>query len=229
VFAASIALVLGTGCSDDVTYIPDAGSGTTDAGGGGGTGGETGSDAGGNPSLDVSVGDDTGSGGGGTDTGGGGGGGGAALDCVGIIECINSSDGTQAGLEACIDEGTPEAQGQITDVLICLQENCGDAESDAEFASCQQEFCSAELQACNGQAAPEGDAGCAETVECLLGCGQNEACAGACVANADSQETLNQVSAYVTCASESCTSATSIDEFYACAEENCPEEFAACQ
>ena len=226
-FGAAMALALGTGCSDDSTFFPDAGEG----GGGGGTdrdggtgGGGTDSDAGGNPSLDVSIGDDSG-GGGSEDTGGGGGT--TDLNCVEIIECINSSGGTQADLESCIDQGTPEAQGQINDVLICLQENCGEAASDEEFASCQQEFCSAELAACTGQAAPSGDANCEETVGCVLTCADQE-CANACISDADSTETAEAAIDYFNCGVESCAEATSAEEFLSCTDAACPDEAAAC-
>lgn len=231
-FGASMALAVGTGCSDDSTFFPDAGDGGSggenrDGGTGGGGGGGTDSDAGGNPSLDVSIGDDTGGGGGGTEDTGGGGGGTTDLDCVEIIDCINASGGTQADLEACIDQGTPEAQGQITDILICLQENCGEAASDEEFASCQQEFCSAEIAACTGQAAPSGDANCEETVMCALGCADQE-CANACISDADSTETAQAAIDYFNCGVESCAEATSAEEFLSCADAACPGESAAC-
>ena len=202
-------------------------TGGRDTGNGGGS--DAASDAGGNPQLDVPVSEDSGS----TDTGSStdtGGGGGSGTDCVGIIECINGSGGTQADLEACIAEGNPTAQDEIIAVLTCLQTNCADAATEAEFATCQAEFCSAELTECTGSEGPPDPSGtetCSGVVSCFLTC-RDQACATDCLGDADSVETQEAAINYYNCGVENCASATSEAEFATCVEESCPDEAAAC-
>ena len=148
----------------------------------------------------------------------------AELDCPGVIECINASGGGQADLNECISQGDAEAQGQINDIIACLQENCGEAGTDQEFEECQQEFCQGELNACFGIG--EGTDTCEEVVDCLLGCTTQE-CANACVGEG-TPEAQEEAVAGFNCAAENCAEAASVDEFFACFEETCTEEYNAC-
>lgn len=157
-------------------------------------------------------------------------GGGSGTDCVGIIECINASGGAQSELEACIAEGTPRAQHLIIAVLTCRQTNCADV-AGAEFASCRQEFCSAELTECTyaeGPPDPTGSETCSGVVDCLLTC-RDDACANECLGEADSSETqCAAIEFHTICGGLHCAMATSADEFVACVAESCPDEAAAC-
>ena len=148
-----------------------------------------------------------------------------ALDCPAVIECINASGGSQQGMTDCIAQGTPEAQDQINDILLCIQDNCSDpGMTEEEFGACQQEFCSGEINACFGIGT--GDDTCEEVIDCLLGCTTQE-CANECVGQG-TPEAQEEAVAGFNCAAESCTEVGSVEEFLACFEESCTEEYNAC-
>ena len=148
-----------------------------------------------------------------------------ALDCPAVIECINASGGTQEGMTDCISQGTAEAQDQINDILICIQDNCSDPDmTEEEFGACQQEFCAGEINACFGIGT--GSATCPEVIECLLGCTTQE-CANECVGTGSAGAQAAAVD-YFNCAVESCAEVTTPEEFYSCAEASCPTEAAEC-
>ena len=214
-------------------------------------------DAGGNPQLDVSVqdsgggacvpdctgrecGDDGCGGACGICSGGetcvagvcsGGGGGETGTSCAEIVTCVNAC-ADEACFQRCIEAGTPTAQGQINAIINCLQTNCSGVDpNDAEaFAQCQQNFCSAELNACSGGGGGggggTGDASCNEIVDCVLTCTSQE-CAQACVGDG-TPAAQNAAVAYVNCAAEACAEATSVDDFISCARSSCPSEASAC-
>ena len=152
-------------------------------------------------------------------------GGGGGSDCPGVIECINATDGSQPAVEACIGDGTAEAQGQILSILECIQANCSDPDmTEEQFGQCQQDFCSTEINECFGIGT--GSASCPEIIECLLGCADQD-CANACVGTGTAAAQPAAVD-YFNCAVDSCADATTPDEFYSCAEASCPGEAAAC-
>lgn len=158
------------------------------------------------------------------------GGSGGGLDCVGILECVNTNEcADQACLDGCISQGTTTAQSQFTAVLNCIGTNCADAATDAEFAQCQQEFCSAELNACTGGTGSPGGAGtatCNEVVTCVLTCA-DQACADNCVATGTAAAQTAAIGFY-NCAVDNCASATTVDEFLSCGRSACPTEAADC-
>lgn len=224
--ALSATACFGDELEDAVDELSDATSGR-DTGGGGST--DDASDAGGNPTLDVPVSNDTG-GGGRPDTGGGGGETGDT--CPEIIDCINSlgESATQPLVEACVDAGTPTAQDQILAIISCIQANCADA-PDSEIAACQQEFCADELADCTGEEpppTPSGDATCRETVDCFLTC-RDQACANGCVGESASNAVADAAVNFYNCGVEECASATSAAGFVSCAEAACPAESTACE
>lgn len=153
------------------------------------------------------------------------GGGGGGLDCPDVIGCINDSDGTQAGFDACLAQGTTAAQDQINNLLLCIQTNCGEEGlSDEEFAECQQSFCSEEITECTGIGT--GSANCGSVVDCLLGC-PDQACGDACIGTG-TPAAQNAAVGFYNCGVENCADATSMDEFLSCAEASCPSESAEC-
>lgn len=195
---ASVALAAGLVACGDEESTDGPSRGGADAGADSGRGGDdTDSDAGGNPSLnDVGIGGDDAGGtpdGGGTDEG---------VGCFEIVQCINASDGTEAGLNACIAQGTPTAQTLLNSLATCVQNNCGQIQDETELSACQQEFCSAEIAACQqnstgGGEQPVGGTGAYESCDtepcqagmacgsfdgtnsyCFPECGVGGACAG---------------------------------------------------
>lgn len=230
VLGISLIALSASACFSD--ELEDSANDLADAIGRGDTGGgsstdDAASDAGGNPTLDVPVSNDTGGGttdtGGGTETGD---------TCPEIITCINGLGGapTQAQVQECIEAGSPTAQDQIVAIISCIQANCAEA-SDSEIGACQQEFCSEELTDCTGEEpppTPSGEATCRETIDCFLTC-RDQACANECVGDAASAAEANAAIEFYNCGVEECASATSAAGFITCAEEACTDESAACE
>ncbi len=179
-----------------------AGGGAGGAGGFGGGAGGAGGGAGGAGGGAGGAGGGAGGAGGGA---GGAGGGGGALDCPGIVECLNGCGQDQVCAQDCVDQGDPQAQQLINDALACLQANGGD-----------QEACQTEIEACVGAGPqPMGDLTCSELNGCLSNCAEgDQACVNDCFGQA-SAEGAALFEAAVTC-------------IQANGEEACAEEIDAC-
>lgn len=146
-------------------------------------------------------------------------------DCPDIIACINASDGSQPEFDACVAAGTSAAQGQISNLLVCIQTNCGtEGMSDEDFAACQQNFCSGEIESCTGIGTGSSD--CGTVVDCLLGC-PDQACGDACIGQGTPAAQSAAIGFY-NCGVENCADAASLDEFLSCAEASCPSESREC-
>ncbi|MCB9506628.1 MAG: hypothetical protein H6697_03045 [Myxococcales bacterium] len=160
-------------------------------------------------------------------------------DCADILTCVNTNQcQDQACLNTCLQTGTAEAQTQFTNVLACLQENCADATTNAEFAACQQEYCQNELNICSGQEGPPEPTGtdtCEEVVSCMTTCltAQTEeqftACFNTCY-GMGTDETSPAAAAGLQCvfAAPCVNDIASVDDFFTCFEDSCPDEWAAC-
>jgi|JI10StandDraft_1071094.scaffolds.fasta_scaffold160814_2 hypothetical protein len=150
-----------------------AGGGGSDAGIGGAGGGAGG--AGGEGGGAGGAGGGAGGAGGGA---GGAGGGAGALDCPGIVECLNGCGQDEVCAQDCVDQGDAQAQQLINDALACLQANGGD-----------QAACQTEIEACVGAGPqPMGDLTCAELNDCLSNCGEgDDACANDCFGQASAE------------------------------------------
>lgn len=150
------------------------------------------------------------------------------LDCTGVLQCINSSDGSAGAVRVCEAQGTDTAQAQIGAIRQCITANCASATNDDEFLACQQQFCTAELAACTGQSVPSGNATCDETVNCLLTCNNSQTCADTCLAEA-SQASAQAAIAFYNCGVPTCgSSVQSAAQYIECTTAACPNEAAAC-
>jgi hypothetical protein len=96
--------------------------------------------------------------------------------CAEYTSCANGCGQNQDCALACIESSSPEAIGQLGDVIECGETNmCG------QDQSCYDENCDAEQVACFGeQVQPMGDAGCADTLMCITPC-MDEACQEVCI------------------------------------------------
>jgi hypothetical protein len=95
--------------------------------------------------------------------------------CPEVLDCFGTcGQGDQGCLSDCIDSGTPEAQGQVDDLLTCAENNC----PDGSEPGCVQEECGAEFDACADCASGEVAIGfeCSTTCSTDGDCGSDERC-----------------------------------------------------
>jgi hypothetical protein len=75
--------------------------------------------------------------------------GGAPLGCLGVFTCVNNSNcSTDACVNGCLAQGSPDAQKQVTDLATCYQNaSCTDS-------ACLKANCEPQLDACVAGSAP---------------------------------------------------------------------------
>ena len=213
--------------SDVCTPLGSQGSYCIPAGSGGGGGGTTGGTTGGDTTGGTggTTGGTTGGGttGGGT-TGGGttGGttGGGSVCDeaCAKLDSCtVPICPGPVIDQASCLAQCEPDPAGFQADLIVSL--SCDEINaslcSDPQFA-----------QTCDCGGSGGGDT-CADIYQCLVECGQDQACSQSCF-DGGSAEGQQQINALLQCFQDFCADATTDAEFQECAEGNCGNEINAC-
>ncbi|HEY2367672.1 MAG TPA: hypothetical protein VGH87_14850 [Polyangiaceae bacterium] len=71
-----------------------------------------------------------------------------ALSCLGVLSCVNQNCTTDACVDTCMQQGSPEAQTEVTNLATCNQ-NAG-----CQDATCLQKNCMTELEACVSTSTP---------------------------------------------------------------------------
>lgn len=226
--AGLLAISLAVGCTDDADTTPAADT-SLDTDGTFVDSSLDGEDAGDGLTADASTADSSSDAGGGEepDASSDDAGGFPGIPCIDIVDCINSSELTDAAVDECIARGSSQAQQEIIDVLTCLDDNCSSVGSDEEYSECQEANCRTELEICFGGTLYDGDENCEETVNCLIRC-THETCANGCTSRAATGDVVRAAIQYVNCGAMSCPGARSPEEFIECADLECPDESAAC-
>ena len=147
------------------------------------------------------------------------------LGCIEINRCLNECpDGDDVCGLACLDEGTPAGRERFSALVVCVDRNeCSGP--DGVDQACIDANCHDEEVGCFGtNAFPNGDASCAETLECVTPCQDNN-CVRRCVAAAD-QAAFDAALAVDQCIFEDnqCPNRESD-----CALENCGDLLVACR
>ncbi len=145
----------------------------------------------------------------------------------------------------CVSFGTPEAQETFQSLQLCNAINGCGWDGDCLVRNCREDDanCSVAVDDPDGQAGGGGDGGfgggggnagggggggtCGGIFQCLGGCGEDEACAGACV-QAASPDAQRQFQSLTQCLQTLCAQADGEDAFMACAETECGAELNAC-
>lgn len=153
-------------------------------------------------------------------------GGGGDLECAEIIECVQRCE-TEQCWEECMSQGTPQARDEFVEILTCFEDECARFQDDPDrYAQCQEEECGDVINACYGAPIGGGDLECGEAIECIFGC-RTEECQQECFFQA-TPEGQEQLQDFFECAGGRCEGVDSVDEWFECTQELCPDEFGMC-
>ncbi|MFH1531230.1 MAG: hypothetical protein ABIK09_10940 [Pseudomonadota bacterium] len=127
----------------------------------------------------------------------------AALTCKGINDCaLECAPNDATCQQECMNQGSNEAQQQLSDLLQCFSDNGGQNCPPGD-AQCQNdiimEHCMDEYGACF----PGGDKDCSEMFDCMEPCGSNQACLQDCY-NQGTLDAQAQYQAIASCVTEQC-------------------------
>jgi len=107
------------------------------------------------------------------------------LGCIDLNRCLNQCPADDdLCIQACVDGGTPAGRERFSALVVCINLNeCSG--QDGVDQDCIDANCHDEEVGCFGtNAFPNGDSNCAETLECVTPC-QDENCVRRCIAAAD--------------------------------------------
>jgi hypothetical protein len=153
--------------------------------------------------------------------------GGGGLDCAAIYDCLVGCGSSQSCQQGCYDRGTPTGQSTVYALLDCLNRACANVSSNEEFQTCAMNSCGGQVEACfGGGGGTTGDLDCAESYECMVGCG-SQACMQDCYARADAtaQSRLNSM---FRCLDSACGGIADQAQYSVCAWENCTDAILTC-
>ena len=138
------------------------------------------------------------------------------LDCLGITGCMGQCDDDEACQQACYEDGSEQGQAHWADLAVCVEGQCGDlfdAQKPAAGGKCTLEACKDQYLVCT----PVGTASCSESLQCLQGCGGDNACLADCALAAD-DDALVELADILVCFEEKCPDPA---EWEGCATTSC--------
>ena len=168
------------------------------------------------------------------------------LSCSQLYECEDACNGNQSCGQDCYDRATGQARGEWTSLIQCGQQMCdGQVVDAAEYRDCLARSCVAEYNVCFGGGStsgggtnPGGSTGgttCGEGYSCVQGCYANStdetsfySCVDGCYDVMSSQGTA-LMNSLVACSNVQCVNVPgSVENYYRCQQDFCPEEYGAC-
>jgi hypothetical protein len=145
------------------------------------------------------------------------------LDCIGVSKCVAGCQEEEQCQEDCYYEGTEQGQTDFDAFLVCTDTFCGQffaQEKPAAGSSCTLENCKNEYVSC----VEVGSADCGETLQCMEGCNEDNACLGSCVTEADF-DALIELTDILVCFEENCPDPATWQQ---CATSQCLMQSMAC-
>jgi hypothetical protein len=173
---------------------------------------------------------------------------GGDLGCSELYTCEDACKGNQDCGQSCYDSGSQAAQSQWTSLIQCGQQFCDGQVADAEgYKQCLQAMCSQEYGSCfsgnngGGNNPPDGGNGggaqatCGDSLTCVKDCYQASnseqsfyACVDVCYANMNDQAT-QLMDSLASCTDAQCYNVPgSIDNYFKCQQDFCPNQYNAC-
>ncbi len=150
----------------------------------------------------------------------------AALDCVGINDCLSECNpNDQDCIQDCMNQGSPEAQGQYNAIIQCLIDN-GAQQCPPGDAQCQNDIIAEHCMDEYGTCFPAGTMDCQEMYDCIQAC-TTDTCPNECAANS-TLDAVNKYNAIVTCVIEQCGEQPDQECFQAAQQGVCSLVFADC-
>jgi uncharacterized protein (TIGR03382 family) len=144
--------------------------------------------------------------------------------CLALYECITQCS-SEACAAQCFGEASPESQAAFSAMASCLNEECGNAQSQQAYQQCAFDSCGAEIGQCF-EPGGGGGTNCAETYACIADC-NSQGCYQGCYQDA-TIVAQGQLNAMFGCLEDQCADQTSGEAFQQCAYAQCGEEVNAC-
>ena len=145
-------------------------------------------------------------------------------DCAFVYDCLSDCQDHDCVM-GCLNRGTEAAQLAFEALSGCLNAECRDAETEADYQRCAHERCAAQIDAC--YPVVSGDASCAEVLECS---GMCVATQESCLRRCKNSGTLDAQAAYTAltgCVDTECAGLAPLERI-SCTQEKCASETLGC-